>query len=173
MARAPLPGPPATARSIARHRVAFYETDAMGIVHHANYVRFLEEARVVWMDEHDRPYREYAAEGLHFATTALELRYHRSAAFDDVLSIAVWLEWVRGASLRMGYEVRRGDELLASGASEHAMVDTTGRPRRIPAARRAVLQSRLGGRRGAALRGPIGSARNAAAATAPGARGRP
>jgi acyl-CoA thioester hydrolase len=142
VARAPFPAPEAAARSTARHRVAFYETDAMGIVHHSNYVRFLEEARVVWMDEHDRPYREYAAEGLHFATTALELRYHRSAAFDDVLSITVWLEWVRGASLRMVYEVRRGEELVASGASEHAMVDTRGRPQRIPAARRAVLRSR-------------------------------
>jgi len=116
----------------------------MGIVHHANYVRFLEEARVVWMDEHDRPYREYAAEGLHFATTAIELRYLRSAVFDDVLAITTWPEWVRGASLRMAYEIRRGDELLAAGASEHAMVDLDGRPRRIPAEQLAVLRERVG-----------------------------
>ena len=143
MPRAPLPNTAGSARSTSSHRVAFYETDAMGIVHHANYVRFFEEARVVWMDEHDRPYREYAAEGLHFATTGLELRYHRSAAFDDVLAIATWLEWVRGASLRMGYEIRRGAELVASGATEHALVDLAGRPRRIPPERRSVLRSRL------------------------------
>ena len=51
----------------------------MGIVHHANYVRYLELARIVWMDEHDRPYREYMADGLHFSTTRVDLRYVRSA----------------------------------------------------------------------------------------------
>lgn len=142
MAR-PAPPPPAgAARSTLAHRVAFYETDAMGIVHHSNYVRFLELARVVWMDEHDRPYREYAAEGLHFATTAVELRYQRSAAFDDVLAITTWMEWVKRASLRMAYEIRRGEELVASGATEHAMVDLSGRPRGIPAERRALLVTR-------------------------------
>ena len=46
--------PPAGATtSTVRHRVPFYETDAMAIVHHANYVRYFELARVVWLDEHD------------------------------------------------------------------------------------------------------------------------
>jgi acyl-CoA thioester hydrolase len=143
----PAPRAPAGAAcSTIEHRVAFYETDAMGIVHHSNYVRFLELARVVWMDEHDRPYREYAAEGLHFATTAVELHYHRSAAFDDVLAVTTWMEWVRRASLRMAYEIRRGDERIASGASEHAMVDLAGRPRGIPPERRARLLTRVVGR---------------------------
>lgn len=128
-----------------RHRVAFYETDAMGIVHHANYVRYLELARVVWMDEHDRPYREYAAEGLHFATTRVEIDYKRSAAFDDRLDVAVWLAWIRGASLGMEYEIRRDDELVATARTAHAMVDLDGRPRRIPAERRAALARSLAG----------------------------
>ncbi len=83
----------------------------MAIVHHANYVRFLELVRVVWMDEHDRPYREYAAEGLHFATTRVEIDYRRSASFDDHLDISAWMEWVRGVSLGMAYQIHRGDEL--------------------------------------------------------------
>ena len=138
------PSPPTgAARSTLRHRVAFYETDAMGIVHHANYVRFLEEARVVWLDEHDRPYRDYAAEGLHFATPHIEVGYRRSARFDEWLDVTTWLEWVRGASLRMAYEIRRGDELVATAATEHAMVDLQGRLSRIPAARRALLLQRV------------------------------
>jgi len=143
VARPALPPAAGAARSTLEHRVAFYETDAMGIVHHANYVRFLELARVVWMDEHDRPYRDYAAEGLHFATTAVELRYHRSASFDDVLAITTWMEWVKRASLRMAYEIRRGDDLVASGATEHAMVDLQGRPRGLPPERRALLITRV------------------------------
>ena len=143
MARA-TPSPPAgAARATLRHRVAFYETDAMGIVHHANYVRFLEEARVVWLDEHDRPYRDYAAEGLHFATTHVEVDYRKSARFDDWLDVTTWMEWVRGVSLRMAYEIRRGGELVATAATEHAMVDLQGRPSRIPAERRALLLQRI------------------------------
>jgi acyl-CoA thioester hydrolase len=145
MARAPSAPSARSARSTLRHRVAFFETDAMGIVHHANYVRFLELARVVWMDEHDRPYREYAAGGLHFATTRVEVDYRRTAEFDDRLDVTTWLEWVRHASLRMGYEIHRDAVLVATAATEHAMVDTGGRPRPIPRDRRAVLLARLGG----------------------------
>ena len=124
-----------------RHRVPFYETDAMSIVHHANYVRYLELARIAWMDEHDRPYREYVEAGLHFSTTRVDLRYLRSAGFDDLLDVSTWIEWVGGASLGMGYEIDRDGARIAEGITEHAMVDTSGRPRRIPAERRAALSA--------------------------------
>ena len=128
-------------RTTVRHRVPFYETDAMGIVHHANYVRYLEIARIAWMDEHDRPYREYVQDGLHFSTTRVDLRYVRSASFDDQLDVTTWLEWVGGASLGMAYEIDRDGTRIAEGITEHAMVDTNGRPRRIPAERRASLSA--------------------------------
>ncbi len=124
------------------HRVAFYETDAMGIVHHANYVRIFEDARIVWMDAFDDPYRNWVAREQHLATTLLEVRYARSAAFDDVLDVRTWLEWVRGASLRMAYEIRRGNDLVASGATEHACVGGSGRVQRLPAEARARLAKR-------------------------------
>ena len=130
---------PAPNRSTVRHRVPFYETDAMAVVHHSNYVRYLELARLAWMDEHDRPYREYVAEGLHFTTTAMSLRFLRPAQFDDTVEITTWLDWVRRVTLRMSYEIRRGQELLATAETEHAMVDLQGRPRRIPVERRAGL----------------------------------
>ena len=58
-----------------RHRVAFYETDGMGIVHHANYLRFCENARIVWLETHDKSYPEWLAMGLHFAVTHAELDF--------------------------------------------------------------------------------------------------
>ena len=128
-------------RATFRHRVPFYETDAMGIVHHANYVRYLELARIAWMDEHDRPYREYVKDGLHFSTTRVDLRYLRSAGFDDLLDVTTWVEWVGGASLCMGYEIERDGTRIAEGITEHAMVDSNGRPRRIPPERREGLSA--------------------------------
>jgi len=144
-------------RSTYRHRVPFYETDAMGIVHHANYVRYLELARIAWMDEHDRPYRDYIADGLHFSTTRVDLHYVRSAGFDDLLDVTVWLDWVGGASLGMAYQIDRAGTRVAEGITEHAMVDGGGRPRRIPTERRERLSvlARDGGvrrRRGTADR---------------------
>lgn len=133
-------GPPVGARtSVVVHRVPFYETDAMGIVHHSNYIRHMELARILWLDEHHRPYREYVAEGLHFATTRVEVDYRKPAAYDDALEIETWLEWVRGASLRMAYEIRRGDDVLVTGATEHAVIDLEGHLRRIPKERREEL----------------------------------
>ena len=61
--------PPAgAATSEVRHRVPFYETDAMGVVHHSNYVRYLELARIAWLAVHDQLYALYVAQGMPFAT---------------------------------------------------------------------------------------------------------
>ena len=130
---------PAALCTTILHRVAFYETDAMGIVHHANYPRFFEEARVRWLDEHDQSYSAYLNRGLHFAVTRCEVDYHQSARFDDALEVKTGLDWVRGASLRMIYFVECSGRLIASGATEHAAVDDSGRVRRIPREDRARL----------------------------------
>lgn len=111
----------------------------MGVVHHSNFVRYLELARIRWLDEQHRSYREYVAEKRHFATTHVEVDYHRSAAFDDEITIAAWLEWVRGASLRMAYTLTTPEGLIATAATEHALVDESGRVRRLPRDERVRL----------------------------------
>lgn len=112
----------------------------MGVVHHAQYVHFLEEARILFLDEHDVPYLRYVEEGLHFAVTRAELRYLQAARFDDRVETTVWVEWARGASLGIAYQVRCGEVLLATALTEHAMVDGNGRPARIPRERRDNLK---------------------------------
>ena len=122
----------------------FYETDAMGVVHHSNYLRYFELARVHWLEEHDQPYTRYLEDDLHFAVTRVEVDYHRSARFDDRLEISTWIESVRGASLQMGYRVACSGELVASGWSEHAAVSGSGRVRRIPRDARDRLRRAAG-----------------------------
>jgi len=121
------------------HRVGFYETDAMGIVHHSNYLRFFENARVVWLETHDKSYPAWMEMGLHFAVTQAHLDYHQSARFDDVLEVTTWLEWVRGASLAMAYTIVCEGQLLVTGRTEHAAINDDGRVRRIPKEDRARL----------------------------------
>jgi len=122
-----------------QHRVPFYETDAMGIVHHSNYVRYLELARIVWLDEHDQPYTWYIEQDRQLATIRVEVDYHLAARFDDRIEICVWLDWVRHASLRMAYQLVCRDALIATAATEHCAIDAEGRPRRIPPERHGGL----------------------------------
>lgn len=123
-----------------QHRVAFFETDAMGVVHHSNYIRHLELARIHWLDEHDQPYRVYAEQGLHYATTHVEVDYHKSTGFDDRIEIAAWLDWVRGASMRIDYELSCDGACVGTASTVHAMVDHEGRVRRIPKERAENLK---------------------------------
>lgn len=128
------------------HRVGFHETDAMGIVHHANYLKFCENARVVWLETHDKGYTDWIASGLHFAVTHVELDYRQPARFDDRIEVTTWLEWVRGASLAMAYRIERDGVLLVTGRTEHASVNDDGRVRRIPREDRERLRrSAVGG----------------------------
>ena len=127
------------------HRVAFYETDAMGVVHHSNYVRFLELSRTAWLEQHDRPYGEYVAQGIHLATTRVEVDYLKPLRFADEVAVCSWLEWVRHASLRMAYSLVAARQQIATGATEHAAIDDGGRVRRIPRERRDALRRLVAG----------------------------
>ena len=136
--------PPGAAATSVRHRVPFYETDAMRVVHHSNFVRWLELARVRWLEEHHRPYVEYVAAGRHFAVIHVEVDYRLPVAFDEEVTITVWPEWVRGATLRMAYRLDSSRGVVAHAATEHAMVDDDGRPRRIPREERDALRALCG-----------------------------
>ncbi len=119
--------------------IPFSDIDGMGIVHHANYACYLERGRVAWLEEHDQPYKDYIAQGKNFAVTNLEIHYHSPARFADTVRVTTWLQWVRGASLRIAYALFCEDRLLITGATEHVLVDGDGRPRRIPKERREKI----------------------------------
>lgn len=137
----PPPGAPTTT---VRHQVAFYETDAMGIVHHSNYVRFLELSRVQFMAEHDRPYTDYVREGFHIPVTRALVHYHRPCRFADPIDITCWLKWARSASLGFAYQLSVGGVVAATAETDHAFITEGGTPTRIPEHMRARIQAWLG-----------------------------
>ena len=143
MPRPPSDPPPGAKTATISYRVPFYDTDAMRVVHHARYVHYLELARIEYLDLHDRPYREYVAEGLHFAVTGLEVRYQQAARYDDRLQVTCWLSWLKRVSLAIGYAVRRGEDLIATATTEHALVSDDGNLVAIPPARRAKFAAAL------------------------------
>lgn len=129
------------------HTVAFYETDGMGIVHHSNHLRFLELARVAFMAEHDRPYTEYVAEGIHVPVIRAEVSYHQPLRFAERVVIACWLRWAKAASMGFAYRLEVEGQLRACALTDHAIVDASGQPRRIPAHMRERIDAWLGATR--------------------------
>jgi acyl-CoA thioester hydrolase len=126
--RPPLELSPNATRSVVHVRVRFYETDLMGIVHHASYVQYLEVARVEWLRRRGVTYAAWAANGLHLPVVEVSIRYRAPSKFDDELEIETTLGELRAASLRFDYRVYRvGDEpertLCVEGSTRLACVD--------------------------------------------------
>jgi acyl-CoA thioester hydrolase len=133
--------PDGAVSTVIDYRVPFFDTDAMGIVHHANYVRYLEIARIRWLEEHHQCYTVYTAQGIHFATTRVEVDYLKPTRFDDSIQIITWLEWVSGASLHLGYEIHHDGECVTTATTTHAVVNDDGRVRRLPKDEFEILRS--------------------------------
>ena len=112
--------------------VRFAETDAQGIAHHASFVVWFEVARVAYLTEHAGGYLAIQEQGIEALTTAVEVRYHGAAYFDDRLLIWTRCVDLRGARFRYEYAIERDGELIAEGSTAHACVDsTTRRPTRL------------------------------------------
>ena len=118
---------------VYQHRVLYGDTDQMGVVYYANYLRFFEGARNEWIRAHGITYAEIEAAGLMLPVIDAQVKYARPARYDDLLEIEVDVSATR-VRLRFDYRTRRaGDEqLLVGGHTVHASVNKDGRPTRFP-----------------------------------------
>jgi acyl-CoA thioester hydrolase len=112
--------------------VRYAETDMMGIVYHANYLPWFEVGRTTLLKEIGVPYRKLEEEGFRLPVLEVSAKYLRPALYDDTVEILTTLRDRPLLRIHLEYEVRRGDELLATGATVHAFVDRNGRPVRPP-----------------------------------------
>jgi len=113
-------------------RVRYAETDRMGLLHHANYLVYFEQARTELLRDVGATYREMEDQGFLLVLTRIDVRYRRPAQYDDVLTIRTTVERVTFVRIDHRYEVLREGELLAEGSSTLACVDRTGRPQALP-----------------------------------------
>lgn len=123
-------------------RVYYEDTDFSGVVYHASYLRFLERGRtellralaVAQSDLHQE------AEGLAFVVRRMTIDFARPARMDDLLTIVTSPREIRGASMTLAQEARRGDEVLVSADVTVAAV-RAGRAVRIPDGLRAAMSA--------------------------------
>jgi acyl-CoA thioester hydrolase len=118
----------------ARQRVIYGDTDQMGVVYYANYLRFFEAARNELFRAHGGTYRAFEEAGLMLPVVEVAVSYRAPARYDDVLLIETEISAASRVRLTFRYEVRREDEarVLCSGHTVHACVTKAGKPARLP-----------------------------------------
>jgi acyl-CoA thioester hydrolase len=118
----------------AQQRVIYGDTDQMGMVYYANYLRYFEHARNELFRAEGRTYRAFEAQGLMLPVVEAGLSYRAPARYDDLLLIDTEIVASSRVRLTFVYEVRREGErtVLCSGHTVHACVTTAGKPARLP-----------------------------------------
>lgn len=114
-------------------RVRFAETDAMGVVHHASYLLYLEEARVRWLTEVGHSYASTRAAGVDFGVLEAFVRYRRAVRFDEVIDVHLALAARTRTTFQIGYLLVVQDEVRATAVTVHGAMNPDGRPTRMPA----------------------------------------
>ena len=120
-------------KSTSQVTVRYAETDMMGIVYHGSYLPWFEIGRTTLLREHGLPYRQLEQQGYFLPVLEVQVKYHRPALYDDVLTIVTTLADKPSLRICLSYQVLRGDTLLASGHTLHAFIDRQGKPVRPPA----------------------------------------
>ena len=110
-----------------KHRVQYYETDMMGMTHHSNYIRWMEEARVDLMDRIGFPYSRMEAEGVLCVVKSLQANYLKPCTFGDEVDIAITVRDFNGVVVTLAYDMKVNDAQVFSGTSEHVFLNREGR----------------------------------------------
>ena len=118
-----------------KHRVHFYETDTMSVVHHANYIRWFEIGRVEYLRAIGIDLNDMMADNIVFPITKVEAKFHSSAHFDEELEIETEATALTKAKMEFEYRVIRSSDnkLLVTGYTQNVFTDkTTGKIMRVP-----------------------------------------
>ena len=110
-----------------RHKVQYYETDKMGITHHSNYIRWMEEARVDFLARIGWDYAKLEELGIASPVMSVECKYRRPTTFDDEVYISLSVAELRPARMTIAYEMRGADgELVCTAESGHCFLTKDG-----------------------------------------------
>jgi acyl-CoA thioester hydrolase len=123
-------------------RVRYADTDQMGVTYHANYLVWFEVGRTDWLRHHGWTYRDMEQDGIKLPVIEAFCRYLVPARYDDELEVHTRATLLTPARVRFDYEIRVGgsDATAATGYTVHAALGASGKPCRLPARVRDVMQ---------------------------------
>ncbi len=116
--------------NVFERNINYYETDRMGIVHHSNYIRYLEEARCEFLKQIGFPYGELEKKGIMIPVLEVNCIYKHAVTFEDVIKIRVFVKEFSGLKFTVGYNVtnsRSGQEVIKA-ETKHCFTNRELRP---------------------------------------------
>lgn len=115
---------------IYERTINYYETDKMGIVHHSNYIRFLEEARCYFLKKVNMPFEKFEDNGITIPVLEVKCKYKQHVTFADTILIKVIVKEFNGVRLTIGYEVKdkkTGNDIIIA-ETKHCFTDKNLKP---------------------------------------------
>lgn len=114
------------------HIVQYYETDKMGITHHSNYIRWMEEARIDFLNQIGWPFEKLETMGIISPVLNVSCDYKISTVFAEHIVINVAIKEFKGVKLFLSYEMKNKDgEIVCTGITSHAFLNKNGQPIRL------------------------------------------
>ncbi|MDR1523533.1 MAG: acyl-CoA thioesterase [Endomicrobium sp.] len=124
-------------------RISYADTDQMGMVYYANYLKYFERGRTELLREVGVNYKELEAKGFYLPVLSAECKYISPAKYDDVIIVETKIQEVTAASITCYYEVKLGEKILVIGKTKHPFVNKDLKPMRIPKDIKEVLEKHL------------------------------
>lgn len=113
---------------VYKRKPNYYETDQMKIIHHSNYIRWFEEARVAFMEHIGCPFEEIENGNFQIPVTEVSSKYLKPVKFDDMVDIHIYLSYYNGVRIKYTYEVyNQNGELCNTGFSSHCITTKEGK----------------------------------------------
>lgn len=114
-------------------KINYYETDQMGIVHHSNYIRFMEEARIALLEHIGVPYDKIEEAGILIPVLSVSCEYRKACRFAQTFHVRVKPKFFNGIKMNLSYEIYLDDgkELYVTGETGHCFLDKKMRPVRL------------------------------------------
>ena len=112
------------------HKVKYYETDKMGITHHSNYIRWMEEARIDFLDQIGYGYDKLESDGIMSPVIGIECDYKLPTTFADEIAIIAEIKEFKGVKLIIEYIMKnlKTNEIVFKGISKHCFTNKEGKP---------------------------------------------
>ena len=116
-----------------KHKVNYYETDKMGITHHSNYIRWMEEARIDYLEKLGYGYDKLEKEGIMSPVIGIEGEYKESTTFNDEILIEAKIKEFKGVRLIIEYKMinAKTEKIVFTGTSSHCFIGKNNMPIRL------------------------------------------
>lgn len=115
---------------VFERKINYYETDKMGVVHHSNYIRFLEEARCAWLESIGLPFSTLEENGVTIPVLGVNCDYKYHVTFNDIIIIKLSIKEYNGVRMKVEYEVtnKNTGHIVLLGETKHCFTNKDLKP---------------------------------------------